>query len=62
MPVWTCPKCGEKVENFSWGDSPWKGHRCSSKNNNFELPDVRENHGNEPLPKKPKKGNLSDFF
>jgi hypothetical protein len=30
MPTWTCQKCGTKVENFSWGNAPWKSHRCAA--------------------------------
>ncbi|MCD6496283.1 MAG: hypothetical protein J7K54_03365 [Candidatus Aenigmarchaeota archaeon] len=63
MPVWTCPKCGEKVENFAWGEAPWKTHKCNGNAGNFELPDIREEHekGSYEAPRQ-KKGNLLDFF
>jgi hypothetical protein len=28
MPDWQCPKCGERVENFSWEEKPWNSHVC----------------------------------
>jgi hypothetical protein len=29
MPIWTCPRCGQKIENFGWGKPPWKSHSCA---------------------------------
>jgi hypothetical protein len=28
MPIWTCPKCGGKVEAFGWNEKPWNTHVC----------------------------------
>jgi hypothetical protein len=61
MPVWTCPKCGEKVENYAWGESPWKTHKCNGNPGEFSLPEVKRSQDREP-PATKKKGNLSDFF
>ncbi len=62
MPVWTCPKCGEKVENFGWGEVPWKSHRCASQNPDFSLPDVRVAQARPQPRQKHRKGDLTDFF
>ena len=30
MPTWTCPRCGQRIENFGWGQAPWKSHVCAA--------------------------------
>ena len=62
MPVWTCPKCGEKVENYAWGDAPWKSHKCAGRKPDFELPDPRAQREAQITQRKHKSGNLTDFF
>lgn len=27
MMIWTCPKCGDKVDGPSY-EKPWKSHKC----------------------------------
>ena len=61
MPIWTCPNCGERAENFGWDEAPWKKHVCREKKEEFALPDISQNQ-DEPLPPKRKKNNLFDFL
>jgi hypothetical protein len=60
MPIWTCPKCGQKTESFSWNDRPWNDHVCSDirKDMETDIPDISR----DPHPSKGKKNNLLDFF
>ncbi len=60
MPVWTCNKCGQKVESFSFDEKPWNDHACSDTGKEVELavPEM----GKDPLPPREKKQNLMDFF
>jgi hypothetical protein len=60
MPVWTCPKCGQRVESFSWNEKPWNDHVCRDmrKDMEMDIPDIDR----DPLPSVKRNNNLLDFL
>jgi hypothetical protein len=40
MPIWTCPRCGQKIENFGWGKPPWKSHSCAVSMQAKDIPEA----------------------
>ncbi len=61
MPMWTCPKCGQKTESFSWNEKPWNGHVCRDMRKDIVDMDTND-AGKGPLTSRRRKNNLFDFF
>jgi hypothetical protein len=59
MPMWTCPKCGQRTESFSWNEKPWNDHVCNDMRKDMEA-DIPDIPGSRLRSKR--KNNLLDFF
>ncbi len=61
MPIWTCPKCGQRVESFSWNEKPWNDHVCRDIRKEI-LPETEDNGKAGLQVREKRNNNLSDFF